>query len=136
MDASDIRIYLTSKNFVTHSLGMKSLDSDEGWDLKTVAETQTVSEYLEHCVMLCLMHKLCTLIKVLFFEYVYDITLNIKHWCPSQWPRRPRHNLPFTARTLGSWVRILLDVCPRLSVLCCPGIGLIHCSRSPTKCSK
>jgi hypothetical protein len=63
----------------------------------------------------------------------------------SQWPRGLRHELSSLARTLRSWVRILLKawmstLCAFILCLCCsvcmqrPCNGLIPRSRSPTDC--
>jgi hypothetical protein len=61
----------------------------------------------------------------------------------SQWPRSLRHEISSPAQTLGSWVRIPLELwmSVRLSsvlVLSYVGsglaIGLITCPRSPTSC--
>jgi hypothetical protein len=54
------------------------------------------------------------------------VTFNI---CRSQWPRGLRHEMPFPAQTLGSWVRIPLEawifVCfYSVCVVLCVGIGL------------
>jgi hypothetical protein len=47
---------------------------------------------------------------------------NQKVYCWSQWPRGLRHELPSLARTLGSWVRIILKawcLCAFILYLCC-----------------
>jgi hypothetical protein len=48
----------------------------------------------------------------------------MKLWSSLSWPRSPRHEMSSPAETLGSWVRILLEVWMSVFVLSFVGSGL------------
>jgi hypothetical protein len=83
--------------------------------------TVPVHSHLQH-PFLC--SELNRVIKSEHFVHFDKFQQNEIQNCPSQWPRRLRHELSLPARTLWLWVRIPLKacmpVCAFILCLCCP----------------